>query len=168
MRRNREPVEPYRPDRQGLDRVLHVASDNNPVFRKSLSNCRTRRGKSSPSGYTSKTRSNPRRKRGLIIRYASLLKRLERFRSTALPYFRAKVNAIRFPSVPLARAKSFAPGQEAFRPSAKTFLISSLPLSRSSRANRYRPTGPDGEAGSDSPRISRASSRRKRSAWCGL
>ena len=79
---------------------------------------------------------------------ASLLKRRERFLSTAFPYFREKVKAIRLCSSPFLRVKSLAPEQvtlfllwgNAFFSSPgsrlKTFRISSLPFNLSFRGNR--------------------------------
>ncbi len=161
VRRDGALIKANRGERNALERRIHLHSANSPALKKRLSSCRTRCSYRSPSGYTSRTKSYPCLNRALTRRYASRLKRRDRFLRTAFPYFRAKVNAIRLVPVPFSLMKSFAPGHEHFRPRANASRISSLPFKRSTRLNRPV-TLPAAPARLRAAMLSTASFRRKR------
>ena len=96
-------------------RCIHT---NKPAFLYKSHSCVYREVKEFFPGYTSKTISYPPFKRAFIIRYASRLKRLHRFRCTAFPYPLGRANAILFIVLPFNKKNSFAP----FVPTLVPFL----------------------------------------------
>ena len=136
------PARRRQPGRNGgLVKTNHhygCMSHNKPALVNRYCSCPIRPSKSglALSGYTSRIKSYPHRRRGFILRYASLPSRLARLRSTAVPKPREKVKQIRLWGKSFFNTKSFAPWQPIRFPLSKTSLISFLPFKCSSRLKR--------------------------------